>query len=468
MTVDLKNLTLPFLLALLCVTCRKASFTDDPEAQPKLGIDTLQFDTVFVTAGSITRSFKIFNGNDKGIRLSSVRLAGGSASPFRINVGGTPGPEVEDIEIAANDSTYIFATVTVDPGGANLPFLVRDSIEVKTNGRSQFVQLQAYGKNARFLRNRKITGTETWNDDLPYVILGSLTVEASGSLLIDRGCRIFIHADAPFIVNGTLEVKGEQWDSTRVVFSGDRLDPPYNNYPASYPGLIFTKTSRNNSIRYATIKNAYQGIVVAEPAVTTAPKLVVYQTIIDNAYDAGLLGINSSIRAENLLISNCGKNLALVGGGDYAFSHCTVETVSNPFVEHKEPVLYVSNAADNTTPPMQLTALFRNCIFWGEKNGLVTDEVVVSKTGGTPYNVLFEGVLWRVQNSPAAATTAGSVINNQSPLFDSINAARNFYSFRLKEGSPAMDKGSASSVPIDLDGAARPVRLPDLGAYEKQ
>ncbi|HEY0058964.1 MAG TPA: hypothetical protein VGB56_07495, partial [Flavisolibacter sp.] len=252
MTVDLKNLTLPFLIALLCVACRKASFTDDPAAQPKLGIDTLRFDTVFVTAGSITRSFKIFNDNDKGIRIASVHLAGGSASPFRINVGGMPGPNVEGLDIAANDSTYIFATVTVDPTLTNLPFLVRDSIEIKANGRSQFVQLQAYGKNAHFLRDKKITGAETWNDDLPYVILGSLTVEASGSLLINKGCRIFIHADAPFIVNGTLEVKGEQWDSTRVIFSGDRLDPPYNNYPASYPGLIFTKTSRNNSIRYAT------------------------------------------------------------------------------------------------------------------------------------------------------------------------------------------------------------------------
>ncbi len=468
MTADLKNLTLPLLIALLCVTCRKASFTDDPAAQPRLGIDTLQFDTVFVTAGSITRSFKIFNDNDQGIRLTSVRLAGGSASPFRINVGGTPGPEVKGLEIAANDSTYVFATVTVDPTAATLPFLVRDSIEISANGRSHFVQLQAYGKNAHFLRNRKITGAETWNDDLPYVILGSLTVEASGSLLINPGCRIFMHADAPFIVNGTLEVRGERWDSTRVVFSGDRLDPPYNNYPASYPGLIFTKTSRNNVISYAVIRNAYQGIVVSEPSATSAPKLVLSQTIIDNAYDAGLLGINASIRAENVLISNCGKNLLLVGGGAYSFNHCTVTTVASSFIEHKDPVLYVSNTVDNTTSPAPLTALFRNCIFWGEKNGIVTDEVVAAKTGSTPYNVLFDGVLWRVQNNPAAAATAGTVINNQAPLFDSTNAERNVYSFRLKESSPAIDKGSVSSISMDLDGAARPVRLPDLGAYEKQ
>jgi hypothetical protein len=131
-------------------------------------------------------------------------------------------------------------------------------------------------------------------------------------------------------------------------------------------------------------------------------------------------------------------------------------------------VLYLSNVIDNTTPPVPLTALFRNCIFWGEKNGVVTDEVVVAKTGNTPYNVLFDGVLWRMQNNPAASTFMGSVINNQSPLFDSTNAARNVYSFRLKQGSPAIDKGSVSSLSIDLDGAARPVRLPDLGAYEKQ
>jgi hypothetical protein len=63
----------------------------------------------------------------------------------------------------------------------------------------------------------------------------------------------------PLIVNGTLNVTGEKWDSTKVVFTGDRLDEPYRDFPASYPGIIFSETSKNNRIEYAVIKNAYQG-----------------------------------------------------------------------------------------------------------------------------------------------------------------------------------------------------------------
>lgn len=67
----------------------------------------------------------------------------------------------------------------------------------------------------------------------------------------------------------------------------------------------------------------------------------------------------------------------LVKGGDYQFTHCTVVTYANRFIEHKDPVLTLSNFADNVSN--NLNAVFRNCIFWGE-NGLVNDEIVVLKT----------------------------------------------------------------------------------------
>ncbi|HTM91660.1 MAG TPA: choice-of-anchor Q domain-containing protein, partial [Flavisolibacter sp.] len=98
----------------------------------------------------------------------------------------------------------------------------------------------------------------------------------------------------------------------------------------------------------------------------------------------------------------------------------------------------------------------------------VDDEVVVlPKKGNTSFNVTFDQVLWRVKTNPANSTINGA-INNQNPQFDSINTAQKIYSFRLKEGSPAINKGVNAGVTIDLDGNPRPVSLPDLGAYEKQ
>ena len=397
MKAVLKSLVFLLVLLTFFFSCKKDSFTNDPDVRLTTGVDTLHFDTVFTTTGSITQSFKIFNPASEGIRISSIRLAGGAASPFKINVDGTTGPQVSGLEIRANDSIYVFATVSINPTAANLPFLVRDSIEISYNGNTKFVQLEAYGRNAHFYRNREIVGTETWNNDLPYVILGRLTVDTGAILTINKGCKIYMHADAPFIVHGTLQTDGEKWDSTRVIFSGDRLDEPYRDFPASYPGLIFTDVSKNNVLNYTVIKNAYQGIVSINPSTNAAPKIILNETIIDNAYDIGIFGINTSIRAQNLLVSNCGKNIVLANGGDYSFTHCTVASFSNLFLQHKDPVLFVSNILNNSTPPVPLTALFRNCIFWGEGGGLVDNEVVVNKTGATPFSVTFDNVLWRVQ-----------------------------------------------------------------------
>jgi hypothetical protein len=167
-------------------------------------------------------------------------------------------------------------------------------------------------------------------------------------------------------------------------------------------------------------------------------------------------------------VSNCGKNVLLAKGGDYQFTHCTVVTYANSFIEHREPVLFVSNylTVNNNPVTANLNALFRNCIFWGE-NGLVDNEVVVTKSGATVFAVNFDYNLWKVQTIPANITS-NQVINNQAPQFDSVNTNKNYYDFRLKSSSPAINKGVNASVTIDLDGKPRPVGLPDLGCFEKQ
>lgn len=466
MNALVRSLLMLAAIVTLLASCRKDGFTDSPDALLSPQIDTLHFDTVFTTTGSFTQAFKIFNDNNKGIHVSSVRLAGGDASPFKINVDGVAGPHVTGLDIAGGDSAYVFVTVHINPNADNLPFVVRDSIEIAYNGNTELIQLDAYGQNAHFLRNQEITGSETWEAGLPYVILGGLTVDTTATLTINKGCRIYLHADAPLLVNGTLKVLGEHYDSTRVVFSGDRLDAPYRDFPASFPGLIFTDVSRNNELTYAVIKNAYQALVAEGPSPTAAPKLTLHQVIIDNAYDIGLLGLNSSITAQNLLVSNCGKNIILAGGGNYHFTHCTAASYSNSYLQHKDPVLTITNFINQTIPPRSLTATFTNCIFWAE-GGLVDDEVVLAKEGSTTFDVAFNGVLWKVKTPPALATTTGTVLTD-APGFEEIDVPNRIFNFRLQEGSPARNAGTATALTLDLDGAPRPAGAPDLGAYERQ
>ncbi len=456
------------LTALILLTaCRKDSFIISADARISISADTLKYDTVFPTAGSINQFFKIINENNQKLKLSSVKLMGGITSAFKINVDGISTTEATNIEIEANDSLYVFVQVNINPTAANLPFVIRDSIQVSYNGNKRWIQLEAWGQNAHFFRNREITTDEIWNNDLPYVILGYLHVNAGKKLTINKGCRIYVHADAPLIIDGSLQTNGLKDTADRVYFSGDRLDEPYKNYPASWPGIYFSVSSRDNVLNYAIIKNSYQSIAVQDPSPNPpTPKLALNECIIDNSYDYGIVASNSSITARNCLVSNCGKNVALIKGGTYNFTHCTVASYSNPYIQHTAPVLIVTNFDGSGARPLDV--LFRNCIFWGE-NGIVNTEVVVRKSIAATFSARFDQVLWKVPVIPVDATIIVPQPINQPPQFDSIDVAKRYYDFHLKQGSPAVNKGVNAGVAFDLDGKPRPVGAqPDLGCFEKQ
>ncbi len=459
------------ILSFFLFSCKKESFTDSPDARLVTGVDTLKFDTVFTSVGSVTQGFTIVNDNDKKLRISQIKLGGGSTSSFSINVDGVAGTSFGDIEMNANDSIYVFVKVTIDPTAANAPFVIEDSIEINFNGNTSKVYLQAYGQNARFINGGHINTNTVWDNKLPYVILNSLTIDKGVILTLEKGTKVYCHATAPIIVNGTLKAMGDSAEVNRVIFRGDRLDPDYIDLPAGWPGILFSDSSRNNELNYTNILNAYQAVVVAGGITLSPVKLTLNQCIIDNAYDVGLYAINASVSATNCLISQCGNdgqpgsggsNLILTVGGKYVFNHCTFVTYANLYQNHKQPVVYISNTDGTSTA--SLDAQFVNSIIYGQ-GGLTEDELVV-KSAPTD-NVLFTNVLYKVKNDPAAVFT--DCIKNEYPQFDSVNTSRQEYNFRLKDISPAIDAGRTSSVIIDLDGNPRPVGIkPDMGCYERQ
>jgi len=467
-------LTLLFLsVTFILASCKKDTFITAPDARVSITVDSLKYDTVFTATGSVTQSFKIINENNQRLNISSVKLMGGNSSAYKINADGIIGPEINNIEIRPNDSIYVFVSVVINQNTANLPFIVQDSIKINYNGIDRWVQLEAWGQNAHFFRNKLIATNETWTNDLPYVILGALVIDTNKVLTIDKGCRVYVHADAPVVVDGTLLLNGQKDSVDRVYFRGDRLDDPYKDFPASWPGIFFRRSSKDNIFNYVVLKNAYQAIAVQDLAPNApTPKVTLNECIIDNAYDAGIIALNSSVKSVNCLISNCGRNLYLLKGGDYQFIHCTVASYSNNFLLHKEPVLTVSNFVNvNNVPQIApLNALFRNCIFWGE-GGIVEDEVVVAKSGNTAFAVNFDYGLWKIQKTnptTVAGVVATQMMTNQPPLFDSVNASQRYFDFHLQSGSPAVNKGTNAATTKDLDGKPRPVAQPDLGCYEKQ
>lgn len=453
------------IAAIFLISCRKDTFNTSREARLSYSVDTLFFDTVFTSRGSVTQAIKIINPNNAKINIDAIQLAGGAASPFQLNINGIAAAEAEDIVLRAEDSLYIFVQVNVDPNAATTPFILTDSIQVTFNGNTHWVQLQAYGQNAIFLNSYVVDVDENWNADLPYVITGGLLVNEDVTLSLAAGTKVYLHANAPVLINGTLIAEGE--DESRVQFSGDRLDDPYSYLPASWPGIFFGPASENNLLEYAIIKNAFQGIIVQEMQQSPGPKLTLSHCILKNIYDVGLLGINTSIVADNCLISNCGSNVLLVLGGQYDFTHCTVATYGSYYISHKSPVLQATDYLEQGGGLLtaSLDATFTNCIFWGE-NGTVENEIIIAKKGAGAFDVQFLNSIYKAKDPVDNAVFTDCLLNTP-PLFDSINTVKNIYDFHFTTHpeSPAINAGKPTAFANDLDGKPRDAQ-PDIGCYE--
>ncbi|HET7002563.1 MAG TPA: choice-of-anchor Q domain-containing protein [Puia sp.] len=461
-----KFLLLSALAGSLMISCQKQS-NQNGNAHLFLSADTVGFDTVFVATATVTQQVKLINNNDFGITLTSVGLAGGTSSPFIINIDGSPGPEVTNLSLPANDSLIIFVTVFIKAGSGPIPFHLEDSIRISYNGKEQFVRLSAWSQNAHFLKNLAIQHDTIWPNDLPYVIYGSLTIDSNATLTIQPGTHIYIHADAPIYVDGSLKVLGDSLSSQRVYFTGDRLDLPYANYPGSWPGIFFRQNSRDNILNYAVLQNGNQTLVTEGPSNDLNPKLSLNQCIINNSLTQGILAVQSSIHAVNCLISNCGQNIVIGLGGAYQFEYCTVASYSTNLLFHQQPVLTVSNSGENGSQITtgDLNAGFINCIFWGSES--IPDEAIVQKQGNTVFNVLFDHTILKQQNYPANIDSSFLWLNTD-PLFIATGTPANTYNFQLQSGSPALNKAANSGINIDLNGDPRTVTLSDLGCYEHQ
>lgn len=393
---------------------------------------------------------------------------GAPNSAYSLNIDGVNTNEASQLEMQANDSLYVFVTVHINPNTSNLPFLINDSISIIYNGNQKFVQLQSYGQNAHFLNNSVITGNQIWTNDLPYVITGNFRIDTTAILQINAGAKIYVRANSSFIVDGSLKINGTF--ANPVIFRGDRLDEYYRDIPGGWQGIRFRNTSVNNIATFANFKNAYQALRVESTSINSNPKLTLHQCIIDNAFDVGLYALNSSVKADNTLISNCMYNIKAEGGGNYSFTHCTFATYTTNYFYHTKPGIYISDSylLNGNTISNNVNADFINCIIWGDNSSLES-EMEIIKEGSTIYNVTLDHSLLKAQTDPPN-TTFNAVIRNEDPLFDSIDTYNKYFDFRTNNNpaSPVVNAGRNTIFTNDLDNNNRNVGLPDLGSYEKQ
>jgi hypothetical protein len=492
--MDLKKIDFTQILVLwACLaigffSCKKdPALLKDRNANLKFSNDTVLFDTVFTRVGSVTKQLKVYNPFKQKVLISNIFLAGGNNSQFRLNIDGVPGNFASDVEIMPNDSLFIFVEVTVNPNNTNAPLVVSDSIMFDWNGKTQHVELVAWGQDAHYiLANRYIPGfpafriiagqdtSVRWTNDKPYVVYGYAVVDSAACLVVDPGVRIHFHKNSGMWIYryGCIQVNGTK--EQPVTFQGDRLDNDYR-YIAGQWDRIWINEGAKSSFNYAIIKNGFVGIqaetiVGIEPADQT--ELVLNNTQISSMSGFGILSIFYKIRSANTIITECQEQtLAILLGGSYSFRHCTFANYWNG-TNRKSPSLIINNYNDQQTLSLD-SAYFGNCIITGN----YTNEISLDLKSGSSPNYWFDHCLVKVDNTVNTDDPARfiNIVKNpadvlidgvpKNPLFKDVS----LNNYHLITASAASNKGNniiSQQVPYDLDNVLRS-DPPDLGCYEE-
>ncbi len=472
------KILLPACLTLLCIlasACRRDRIWTSGEAQLAFSLDTLQFDTVFTQLGTSTRWFKVFNPHDKAIEISFVRLSGGAASDFNINIDGVSATEQENILLRAKDSMYVFVSARIDPSNGDA--FREDSVLFEVNGNRQSVVLRAYGWNANYVGGLGdttfyVNQNVTWGGTRPYIVLGWHIFENS-TLTIEPATRVYMYGGpTPRIAERALLYFGTQSSiqvgvggtfQNPVVIQTHRLEEDFQDFPFHHDGIYLSSQSQDNRIENCIIRNATDGIRIDSLSTNSRPKLEMENVFIYDVERSGILARQGSIKATNCVIANSNNfDIVLLRGGDYEFTHCTFANyATTSFLRRREPVVSVRDyevLADRSVATADGRAHFINCIMYGTR----ADEIEVERVLGSTVNwdVVFDNCL--IKRDTFNQHLQNCIIN-EDPLFE--DTAENDYSLDSLT-SPAYRAGRASGIATDILGNPRDANTPDIGAYE--
>lgn len=466
-----------FFALIIFTSCRKdETISSDPSYKLKFSTDSIMFDTVFTTMGSVTKRLMVYNPNENSVIISRVKLAGGSNSPYTVNIDGSSGTSVNNIEIGGNDSVYVFVKVTVDPVNANLPLVVKDSVIFETNGNIQDVDLVAWGQDAHFIVADSIIGNIQysyiaregenihWKNDKPYVIVGYGVVDSAASLTIDAGCKIHFYNNAGMWIYryGAIQVNGTLEEP--VIFQGTRLEQEYQDIPAQWDRIWINESDVNSEFNYAIIKNGTIGIQAETLLNGLGNTLILNNTQILNMQGWGIFTRFYKIKGNNVIVANAGSSLLnLTTGGSYQFKNSTFANYWGYDVR-QDPLLHISDYYILQNGEEQLiytgdleNAYFGDCIFYGSlENEILLDKYPESTS---LFNYNFDYSLLKTPSTNDEFFT--NCIFNKDPLF--LNTQVNDY--HIDSLSPVRAIGIPMDNLYDIDGVERGDN-PDLGAYQ--
>lgn len=473
------------LIAVLFSSCRKDLFSNDASLKLSFSKSDVFFDTTFTQIGTSTEYFMVRNTTKENLLIDKVFMAGGAQSKFRMVVDGEPGPVVEDLEIAAGDSLYVFVEATIDGNGSSGSLFETDSILFSYNGNLGSVRLFAAGNNAIYLypndtlnlanggkfAYRRICN-ETWVPGVPYVVIGRAVIDSDCKLTVAAGTQVhfFKNSDLWVFEDGTLQVLGEQ--NNQVLFTGTNQMLGTSDIPGQWNGIVVFDGKTDNIIRHTKIKNAGIGINM-QPLnfydISSPRKLTLENVIIENMTGLGIYAQSFNLEATNLRVSNCGQGgVACIFGGDYTFTHCTFANYW-PGQGRPNPTLLAGNGfnRNDTLYANDLKLKVYNSVITGNK----INELILDSVGGAAFDYVFESSALTLDNQ--FITPSDKFINIIKNL-DYKFSGPFWNDYRLLETSPLINKGNLALTQanlkawFDLEGKNRLTDgQPDIGAIER-
>jgi len=450
-------------------SCKKDEIDSDSSLKLAFSTDTLIFDTVFSTVGSVTQRLMVYNKTDSRLKISSIQLAGGSSSSYSINVDGSPGPAISDIELASGDSLFIFVRLTINPSNSNLPFIVEDSLHFLTNGNNQYIKLVAWGQDAWFHKPNYfpsnfpaysvIKSDTTWSALKPHVIYGWLVIDSAAHLTIEAGTRIYFHNKGLMMVykEGALYVNGTQ--EQPVLFRNDRLDPFYKDLTDQWQGLWFSEGFMPSYLNNVIIENGNLAIQADLPYNSNEIPLILNNITIRNMATGGIAGNGSAILGTNISIANTGGYTLSLNGGFYQFNYLSSSNSWSSSVR-ENPSLIVKNYYQGTESNIIVNnsiVSIKNSVIWGN----LENELLIDQAPEGTFSYSFDHCFIKTNINTTVDPNFTSVTTDIDPKFTDVQK----YNLRPDTLSPLIGAGLYIEPFIDLDGNSRR-NPPAIGAFE--
>lgn len=473
-------------ILLLIVSCDDYDkWTTSPSAVLTFSADTVAFDTVVTNQSSATQTLVVFNHGDRGVRIRRVELAGGSTSPFRVNLDGQYlyNGVGEDFEVRRQDSIYARIEVKLPEGDSDdIHDWQDDLLFTLESGTVQKVTLTASGMDVIILRGETITTDRILDAKRPYLIYDSLVVQNGAKLTLPAGCTLMFHDETSLLVHGTLVANGTL--EKPVVLRGDRTDRmfpylPYDNTPNRWGGIHFYADSHDNELTQCDIHSGDYGIICDSTAITgddTPLLLILTDCVLHNIGGTGLMLTHCRTQVTGTQISNTLGHCVHIEGGAHTFIHCTIAQFY-PLSANRGDALYIANMEGKDIYRHIYWAYFLNCVITG-----YADDVIMGNISENDENVcdyLFQNSLLRTVVSDDAKRFQkirydlpdSLDVNGKDHfvLFDTHDFLYDFAPDSLSAIRGLAEPEYAKIFPIDRRGVSRLAdSAPDAGAYERR